>query len=177
MCSSDLALDDVGRVADHGSAVLLRFSLVHIRSDGYPVPPVPSTAIMTRMADKGAGDRPARQRIKTLTQAAMNADVTVNQLEDVLGGLGDTLGDLNTSLTNLNNAVDRLDNGLDHFEATLGRIDDLMKRLVTLVAPIEAIVERIDYMVGVGETVMSPLSLTEHAFRNAFNALRNRGSH
>ena len=82
------------------------------------------------MADKSAGDRPARQRIKTLTQAAMNADVTVNQLEDVLGGLGDTLGDLNTSLTNLNNAVDRLDNGLDHFEATLGRIDDLMKRLV-----------------------------------------------
>ena len=51
-----------------------------------------------------------------------------------------------------------LDDGLDHFEATLGRIDDLMKRLVTLVAPVEAIVERIDYMVGIGETVMSPLS-------------------
>src|SRR5438270_213312 len=89
---------------------------------------------MSGMADKSAGDRPARQRIKTLTQAAMNADVTVNQLEDVLGGLGDTLGDLNTSLTNLNNAVDRLDNGLDHFEATLGRIDDLMKRLFTFSA-------------------------------------------
>ena len=43
------------------------------------------------MADKGAGGRPPRQRLKTLTQAAMNADVTVNQLEDVLGGLGDTL--------------------------------------------------------------------------------------
>jgi hypothetical protein len=56
------------------------------------------------------------------------------------------------------------------------RIDDLMKRLVTLVAPVEAIVERIDYMVGVGETVMSPLSVTEHAVRSAFNALRNRGS-
>jgi ABC-type transporter Mla subunit MlaD len=131
---------------------------------------------MSGMADKSAGDRPARQRIKTLTQAAMNADVTVNQLEGVLGGLGDTLGDLNTSLSNLNSAVDRLDNGLDHFEATLGRIDDLMKRLVTLVAPVEAIVERIDYMVGIGETVMSPLSVTEHAIRNAFSALRNRGS-
>jgi ABC-type transporter Mla subunit MlaD len=131
---------------------------------------------MGAMADKSAGDRPARRRIKTLTQAAMNADVTVNQLEDVLGGLGDTLGDLNTSLSNLNSAIDRLDNGLDHFEATLGRIDDLMRRLVTLVAPVEAIVERIDYMVGVGETVMSPLSVTEHAVRNAFNAIRNRGS-
>ena len=41
-----------------------------------------------------------------------------------------------------------------------------MRRLVTLVAPVEAIVERIDYMVGVGETVMSPFSVTEHAFRN-----------
>jgi ABC-type transporter Mla subunit MlaD len=126
------------------------------------------------MADKSGGGRPPRQRIKTLTQAAMNADVTVNQLEDLLGGLGDTLGDLNTSLSNLNTAVDRLDAGLDHFEATLSRIDDLMKRLVTLVAPVEAIVERIDYMVGVGETVMSPLSVTEHAVRNMLNSLRNR---
>ena len=41
---------------------------------------------------------------------------------------------------------------------------------------VEAIVERIDYMVGVGETVMSPLSIADQAVRNAFNALRNRGS-
>jgi hypothetical protein len=74
----------------------------------------------------------------------------------------------------LNEAVDRLDAGLDHFEATLVRIDDLMGRLVTLVAPVEAIVERIDYMVGVGETVMSPLSAADHAVRNLFNSLRNR---
>jgi len=126
------------------------------------------------MADKSGGSRPPRQRLKTLTQAAMNADVTVNQLEDVLGGLGDTLGDLNDSLTRLNTAVDRLDAGLDHFEATLSRIDDLMKRLVTLVAPVEAIVERIDYMVSVGETVMSPLSVTENAFRNMISAVRDR---
>ena len=137
---------------------------------GVPDRPV----IMSLMADKGAGGRPPRQRIKTLTQAAMNADVTVGQLEDVLGGLGDTLTDLNNSLTHLNEAVDRLDGGLDHFEATLARIDDLMGRLVTLVAPVEAIVERIDYMVGVGEMVMSPLSVTEQAVRNMFNSLRNR---
>jgi ABC-type transporter Mla subunit MlaD len=147
---------------------------LHTPSDGQTPPQVPATVIIGVMADKGAGDRPARQRIKTLTQAAMNADVTVNQLEDVLGGLGDTLGDLNDSLSRLNTAVDRLDAGLDHFEATLSRIDDLMKRLVTLVAPVEAIVERIDYMVSVGETVMSPLSVTEHAFRNLINSVRDR---
>ena len=88
--------------------------------------------------------------------------------------MGDNLTELNTSLTHLNDAVDRLNGGLDHFEATLSRIDDLISRLVTLVAPVEAVVERIDYMVGVGETVMSPLSVTEHALRNVFNALRNR---
>jgi ABC-type transporter Mla subunit MlaD len=129
---------------------------------------------MSFMADKSVGSRPPRQRLKTLTQAAMNADVTVNQLEGVLGGLGNTLTDLNNSLSNLNSAVDRLDGGLDHFETTLSRIDDLMKRLVTLVAPVEAIVERIDYMVGVGETVMSPFSVTEHAVRNVVNAVRDR---
>jgi ABC-type transporter Mla subunit MlaD len=126
------------------------------------------------MADKTVRSGAPRKRIKTLTQAAMNADVTVGQLEDVLNGLGETMADLNSSLTRLNNAVDRLDDGLDHFEATLGRIDDLMGRLVTLVAPVEAIVDRIDYMVSVGETVMSPLSVTENAVRNVMHALRNR---
>ena len=57
---------------------------------------------------------------------------------------------------------------------TLLSLDDLAKRLIALVEPVEAIAERIDYMVKVGETVMSPLSVTEHAVRGAFNALRNR---
>jgi ABC-type transporter Mla subunit MlaD len=154
---------------------MVTVSGLHTRSDADSSPGVPHHAvIISFMADKSAGSRPPRQRIKTLTQAAMNADVTVGQLEGLLGGLGDTLTDLNISLSNLNGAVDRLDGGLDHFEATLSRIDDLMKRLVTLVAPVEAIVERIDYMVSVGETVMSPLSVTEHAVRNVFNSLRNR---
>ena len=99
---------------------------------------------MRPMADRSGGGGGPRQRIKTLTQAAMNADVTVNQLEDVLGGLGDSLTDLNKSLTHLNTAVDRLNSGLDHFEATLSRIDDLMGRLATLVAPVEAVVEGAD---------------------------------
>jgi ABC-type transporter Mla subunit MlaD len=129
---------------------------------------------MSVMAEDTVRGRAPRQRIKTLTQAAMNADVTVGQLEDVLRGLGGTLADLNDSLARLNTAVDRLDAGLDHFESTLSRIDDLMVRLATLVAPVEAIVERIDYLVSVGEKVMSPLSVTEHAVRSTFNALRNR---
>ncbi|HEU4360969.1 MAG TPA: ATPase, partial [Mycobacterium sp.] len=40
-----------------------------------------------------------------------------------------------------------------------------------------AIVNRIDYIVGVGETVMSPLSMTENAVRGVLNAVRNRTAH
>ncbi|GBE66065.1 hypothetical protein MFM001_25270 [Mycobacterium sp. MFM001] len=127
---------------------------------------------MAVMADKS--ERAPRERIKTLAQAAMNADVTVAQLESLLKGLGPTLNDLNESLSALNSTVERLDTGLDHFEGTLTGLDDLARRLVALIEPVEAIVERIDYIVSVGETVMSPLSVTEHAVRGMLNALRNR---
>lgn len=129
---------------------------------------------MTVMADRTVRSGPERSRIKTLTQAALNADKTVEQVEDVLDGLGKTMVELSNSLSALNGAVERLEGGLDHLEGTLHSLDDLAKRLIALVAPVEAIVERIDYMVGVGETVMSPLSMTEHAVRGVVDRLRNR---
>jgi hypothetical protein len=126
------------------------------------------------MADRSGGPGHERKRIKTLAQAAMNADLTVGQLEDVITGLGDTMNELNSSLSRLNGTVERLEGGLDHLDGTLASLDDLAKRLIALVEPAQAIVERIDYIVGVGETVMSPLSVTEHAVRQVVNALRNR---
>ena len=129
---------------------------------------------ITDMADRTAGTGTERKRLKTLAQAALNADVTVGQLEDVLAGLGHTMNELNSSLTGLNQTVDRLGGGLDHLEETLAGLDDLARRLVTLIEPVEAIVDRIDYIVGLGEAVMSPVSVTEHAVRGVVNALRNR---
>ena len=131
---------------------------------------------MTVMADRTVRSGPERSRIKTLSRAALNADKTVEQVEDVLGGLSNTIKDLNSSLTALNATIARLEGGLDHLEGTLISLDDLAKRLVVLVEPVEAIVERIDYMVKVGETVMSPLSVTEHAFRGVVDRLRNRSA-
>ena len=120
---------------------------------------------MTVMADKTVRPGPVRQRMKTLTQAALNADKTVEQVEDVLDGLSSTMKELNSSLAALNATVERLEGGLDHLEGTLQSLDNLAKRLIVLVAPVEAIVERIDYIVSLGETVVSPLSVTEHAVR------------
>lgn len=39
--------------------------------------------------------RTGRERFKTLAQAALNADVTVDQLDTVLTGMSGTLSDLN----------------------------------------------------------------------------------
>jgi hypothetical protein len=63
--------------------------------------------IISVMADKTVRSGPERNRIKTLTQAALNADKTVEQVEDVLEGLGKTMNELNSSLTRLNLTVER----------------------------------------------------------------------
>lgn len=129
---------------------------------------------MTDMADRTVRGGQERSRIKTLTQAALNADKTVEQVEDVLDGLGKTMNELSSSLTRLNATVERLEGGLDHLEGTLESLDELAKRLIALVTPVEAIIERIDYIVSVGETMMSPLSATEHAVRGVIDRLRTR---
>jgi ABC-type transporter Mla subunit MlaD len=129
---------------------------------------------MTVMADRSGGTGQERKRIKTLAQAALNADITVGQVEDVLSGLNDTINELNSSLSRLNSTVERMEGGLDHLDGTLASLDDLAQRLMTLVQPVEAIVDRIDDIVSLGETMMSPLSVTEHAVRGVMNALRNR---
>lgn len=129
---------------------------------------------MSAMADRSSGTGAERKRLKTLAQAALNADVTVGQLEDVLGGLGNTMNELNSSLVGLNATVERLGDGLDHLEQTMSGLDDLSRRLAALIEPVEAIVSRIDYIVGVGEAAMSPLAATENVVRGMFNALRNR---
>lgn len=129
---------------------------------------------MAAMADRTTGPGSERRRLKTLAQAALNADVTVGQLEDVLGGLGNTMTELNSSLVGLNNTVERLGTGLDHLEETMAGLDDLARRLVALIEPVETIVSRIDYLVEVGETAMSPLAATENAVRGMFNAIWHR---
>lgn len=129
------------------------------------------------MADRSGRSTPARQRVKTLTQAALNADKTVEQVEDVLDGLSTSMVELNKSLTALNATVERMEGALNHLDRTLSSLDDLAQRLLGVLQPVEAILERMDNIVSWGETMMTPVSITEHAVRGVLDRLRNRAVH
>ncbi len=64
---------------------------------------------MALMADRTVRSGPERRWIRTLPQAALNADRTVGQVEDVLDGPGKTLNELNSSLPRLNGTVERFE--------------------------------------------------------------------
>jgi ABC-type transporter Mla subunit MlaD len=123
--------------------------------------------IITVMVDKGvrSGARSGRERIQKLAQAALNADVTVDQVDAILEGLGETLVDLNNSTGNL-------DVTLERFNETINSINELAPRLNAVVDRMEAIVGRVERIVGIGESVMSPLAATEQAVRGAVSAVR-----
>ena len=107
------------------------------------------------MADRG--DRPIRtgpERIRKLAQAALNADVTVEQVDTILEGLSETLEDLNHSTGNL-------DATLERFNETINQINELAPRLHDVVDRMEGVVARVERIVEMGESVISPLAATE----------------
>ena len=122
---------------------------------------------MTVMADKGGspGARTGRERIQKLAQAALNADVTVDQVDTILAGLTETLVDLD-------NSTSKLDATLERFNETISQINALAPRLIAVVDRLEGIVSRVERIVGIGESVMSPLTATEQAVRGAVNKVR-----
>src|SRR5690606_28787834 len=142
---------------------------LHIRSDAALCPAVPAGAvIMCGMADRSG--RPARtgpERIRKLAQAALNADVTVEQVDTILEGLSETLEDLDKSTANLDTTLERFNN-------TISRIDELAPRLIAVVDRMEGIVTRVERLVELGESVLSPVAMTESAVRGVVNALRGK---
>ena len=123
---------------------------------------------MAVMADKGGGRsgvRTGRERIQKLAQAALNADVTVEQVDTILAGLTETLADLD-------NSTSKLDATLERFNETINQINALAPRLIAVVDRLEGIVARVERIVGIGESVMSPLTATEQAVRGAVKKVR-----
>ncbi len=144
----------------------MALSALHTCQTTSPLRRFPDYGAMADMADKSP--KPVRtgpERIRKLAQAALNADVTVEQVDTILEGLSETLIDLNNSTGNL-------DATLERFNETISRINELAPRLNAVVARLEGIVERVERIVGIGESVISPLAATEQAVRGAVNKVR-----
>jgi hypothetical protein len=124
---------------------------------------------MAVMADRGGkvGARTGTERIRKLAQAALNADVTVDQVDTILAGLSETLIDLNSSTGNL-------DATLVRFNETINHINELAPRLNAMVDRLETIVDRVERIVGLGEAAVAPLAATESAVRGVVKVIRDR---
>jgi exonuclease VII small subunit len=121
------------------------------------------------VADKSA-PRTGRERIKTLAQAALNADLTVEQLDTVLNTLTSSLAALDSSIEGLDKSLVTFNSSLSHLNEILERLE----RIVALVDPVIDIVNRVERIVDAGETAMAPLAATENAVRQVVKTIRDR---
>lgn len=124
--------------------------------------------------DVKTGSRTGTERFKTLAQAALNADVTVGQLETVLEGMGATMSDLDKTLNGMDGTLEYFHESLETFNTTLGRIDELAPRLAAVVDQMERIVDRVERLVAAAESLISPLTATDAAVRGVVKTIRER---
>ena len=110
--------------------------------------------------DEKTRPRSAAERIRTLAQAALTADETVDQMDHILD-------DLEVNLVGLNKAVGTMEASLDYFNNTLHRLNDSLGQL-------EGMMGRVMKLVDVAESAMSPVVATESAVRGVINAIRRR---
>ena len=112
-----------------------------------------------------------RQRLKKLAQAALNADATVDQVNEILGGLGTTLGDMDKTIGKLDGAIDDLNPTLARFSATLDNVDQAVVALGDITLRLEKIVSRVEVIVGIAEAALKPIGMIESAGRSITSRL------
>jgi hypothetical protein len=118
--------------------------------------------------------RTGRERLKSLAQAALNADVTVDQLDGILSGMGETLDDLNKTMSGMEGTLEYFEHTLGVFNKTLTRLDEVTPRLEAVIDQFESVVGRIERIVDIAEAMMAPLTVTENAMRGVFGLIRGR---
>ncbi len=109
------------------------------------------------MEEKSRPRSPA-ERLRTLAQAALTADETVDQMDHILD-------DLEVNLTGLNKAVGTMEASLAYFDETLNRLNASLGQL-------EGMMGRVLRLVELAETAMAPVAATESAVRGVFNVLK-----
>ncbi len=103
--------------------------------------------------EKGSpASRSGCERIQKLARGALNADVTVEQLDTVLTDMSAVLIDMND---------------------TLGVIGELTPRMMLVVERMENVMTRIERIVGLAESVLTPVTVTESAVRGVLASFQN----
>jgi len=115
------------------------------------------------MVDKG-DER--RGRLRTLTQAALNADMTVGQVETLLVDMASTLADLDR-------ATETLEATMVRFNDTIDKINDIPPKMLKVVEQMEGVVSRVESIVALAETIVWPISATESAVRGVLKSVRS----
>lgn len=111
------------------------------------------------MEEKSRPRSPA-ERLRTLAQAALNADETVDQMDHILD-------DLEHNLVGLNKAVGTMEASLAYFDETLNRLNASLGQL-------EGMMGRVMRLVDLAEAAMSPVAATESAVRGVLNVFRGK---
>ncbi|MGV9710673.1 hypothetical protein ACWDTI_08410 [Gordonia sp. NPDC003424] len=131
------------------------------------------------MADRGIGSRGTdpsgapgeRQRFKKLAQAALNADVTVDQVQTILVDLGAVLEDMDKTITGLDDGIENLNGTLDRMTGTLDKVDATVGAMGDIVDRLERVVGRVEVLVGIGEAALRPIGALESAGRSVASRL------
>ncbi|GAA1481615.1 hypothetical protein GCM10009624_20550 [Gordonia sinesedis] len=128
----------------------------------------PDDAAKTRARTPRPGER---QRFRRLAQAALNADVTVEQVDTILTEMGTALTGLDTTLGGLDDTIERLDVTLERLSGTLDQVDLTVQRMADVVARLEGVVSRVENMVAIGEKALRPLGTIEDVARTVLARL------
>lgn len=106
-----------------------------------------------------------RQRFRRLAQAALNADLTVSQVDTILTDLDGALTGIDATMGDMNATITTLDGALNRFVESLDNVDAIAERMVAVVARLEMVVDRVERLVGVAEIALKPIGMIESAGR------------
>ncbi|MDL9938455.1 hypothetical protein QSJ18_17035 [Gordonia sp. ABSL1-1] len=122
------------------------------------------------MVERG-DPKPERQRIRKLAQAALNADVTVDQLTTIIVDMGDTLEGVGQTVDGMNVTIASLDETLTRMSETLDQVDLIAARMNDVVVRMERVVGRVEAIVDIGEVAIRPLGALESVGRSVAGRL------
>ena len=89
------------------------------------------------MADRETGEAPrtGRERLRKLTQAALTADETVDQVQEIPPTWGQTMASMDTTLGSFDYSLGRVTQAMDRVDGMADQLESLMVWLEGVVSP------------------------------------------